>query len=375
MLYMPISYLFYLENNFNAFEFLTLHAVYSGVIAFVEVPSGYIADVWGRKPALIFGTLFGTLGFGIYGLTEGLMFFLLAEILLGIGTSLLSGADSAMLYDSLQEKEKEYKYLKHESYIIALGNFSEVSAALFVSFVILGTYRQYFQIQMMIALTGFIAALFLVEPKTHEKKLTGSFKEIFDIIIFTFKLNKKLRNIVVFSSIIGFASLSMAWLAQPLLEKMGIEKANFGYSWAILNLLVMFGSIMAIKISRKLHYRATLLLIAIPLSLGFILIGIKITFWTIIPLVIFYFVRGTAHPILKMYINKLTTSEKRATVLSLRSLIIRILFLIMGPILGIVTEKISLELGILLCGITVLIPTIIFTAILIFEDKKKINQS
>lgn len=371
MLYMPISYLFYLENGFHEFEFLTLHAVYSGVIAIVEVPSGYIADVWGRKKALISGTFFGTIGFSVYGFTDGLIFFLIAEILLGIGTSLLSGADSALLYDSFLESKNEKKYIKHESIITALGNFSEVTAALFVSIIILSTYRQYFQLQMILAFSGFIAALFLTEPKIHEKKLTGSFKEILDIVTYTFNENKKLRNILIFSSIIGFSSLSMAWLAQPILEKIGIKESNFGFSWALLNLLVMMGSITAIYISQKLHYKATLLFIAIPLSAGFLVIGFNITLWTIIPLIIFYFVRGTAHPILKMYINRLTSSEKRATVLSLRSLIIRIIFLVMGPILGIATEKISLEFGVLLCGITVFIPAVIFYLILLKEHNKK----
>ncbi|MCP4134554.1 MAG: MFS transporter [bacterium] len=364
MLYMPISYLFYLENGFKEFEYLTLHAVYSGVIAFCEVPSGYIADVWGRKKALVSGTFFGALGFGVYSLTGGLYYFLAAEILLGIGSSLLSGADSAMLYDTLLEKKKVKYYIKYEGYITALGNFSEVLAALFVSVFIFTSYRQYFQLQMIIALAGFLAAIFLMEPKIHEKKMTGSIKDIFSIVSFTFKENRKLRNIVIFSSVIGFASLSMAWLAQPLLRKIGIEESTFGYSWALLNLLVTIGSFMSMYIYRRLNYMATLLFIAIPLSLGYFFIGFNITYWSLIPLVIFFFVRGAAHPILKKHINDLVSSEKRATVLSLRSLIIRILFLIMGPVIGVVTERINLELGIILCGITVLIPSVIFVSFL-----------
>lgn len=369
MLYMPISFLYYIENDFSEFEYLTLHAIYSGVIAISEVPSGYIADVWGRKQALTWGTFFGVLGFSVYSFTGGLWFFLIAEILLGIGHSLLSGADSAMLYDTLLERKQEKKYIKHEGYITALGNLSEVSASLFVSLIVLSTYRHYFQIQTLIAFTGFLASLFLIEPKIHEKKLSGNMKDIINIIVFTFTKNPRLRNLLIFSSIIGFASLSMAWLSQPLLREIGINESHFGYSWAILNLLVAFGSVLAIRIAQKLNFVASILFMAIPLTLGYFFIGFKISIWSLAPLAIFYFIRGTAHPILKKYINDLTTSERRATVLSLRSLIIRILFLIMGPILGIVTEKISLELGILLCGITVLIPSIIIVFIILKQQK------
>lgn len=359
MLYMPISYLYYLENDFSELEYLALHAVYSGVIAFLEVPSGYIADVWGRKPALTFGMLFGVLGFSVYSFTGGLWFFLIAEILLGVGHSLLSGADSALLYDSLLENKQEEKYLKHEGSITAVGNLSEVAAAGFVSIIIFSSYRQYFQLQTIIAAIGFLASFFLVEPQLHYKKLSGSMKGIIDVITHTFKEEPKLRNLILFSSVIGFASLSMAWLAQPILDRMGIDHTKFGFSWAALNLLVAFGSIMALRIAKSFSVITCLLFMTIPLSLAYFIIGIKINLWSVIPLALFFFVRGTAHPILKKYINELTTSERRATILSVRSLIIRIMFLIMGPLLGVVTEKFSLELGLILCGISVFIPALI----------------
>jgi len=375
MLYMPISYLYYLENDFTKLEYLALHGVYSGVVAIFEVPSGYIADVWGRKPALIIGLLFGIFGFSVYSFTGGLWFFLLAEVLLGIGHSMLSGADSAILYDTLLEHKKEKKYIKHEGNITAVGNLSEVAAALFVSVFIFSNYRSYFQLQTVIAFIGLICTFFLREPRTHETKLSGGMKDIINIVKYVFMQNKNLRNITIFSAIIGFSSLSMAWLAQPILEAMQINEKFFGFSWAGLNLIVALGSIMAIPISKNLNYVNGLLYIAIPLSLGFIAISYNISLWTVLPLSIFYFVRGTAHPILKKYINELTSSEKRATVLSMRSLLIRIMFLIAAPILGIITERYSLSTGILLSGVSILIPTLIIVPILIRSHNKEISNS
>jgi len=324
----------------------------------------------GRRPALIFGTLFGSIGFGIYAATQGLWFFLLAEIVLGIGHSLLSGADTALLYDSLLEKKQEKNYIKHESYITAVGNFSEVLAAIFVSLVIFSSYRSYFLLQALIAASGFIAAIFLIEPRVHKNKLSGNLKEILSIVSHTFLNEPRLRNLILFSSAIGFASLSMAWLAQPIMRSAGIAETHFGYTWAVLNLLVALGSITAIRISNKLSFTGSLLFMGIPLSLAYFLIGSNISYWSVIPLVIFYFIRGTAHPILKKYINDLISSEKRATILSIRSLIIRLMFLFTGPILGIIMDKISLEFGILLCGITVLIPTTLFFLLLTFQTSE-----
>jgi MFS family permease len=82
-------------------------------------------------------------------------------------------------------------------------------------------------------------------------------------------------------------------------------------------------------------------------------------------LFLFYLTRGIATPILKNYINQYAQSEIRATILSVRDFIIRIIFAAIGPLLGWITDNISLKSAFLLAGgiylvsaITVVIPWI-----------------
>ena len=375
MLYMPISFLFYQENNLQVMEYLTLHAIYSGVIAFLEVPSGYIADVWGRKPAIVLGAFLGALGFGVYALSYGILGFLLAEVLLGIGTSLLSGADTAILYDTLLEAGKEKRYIKTEGRITALGNFSEAAAGIFVSLVVLNQYRDYFMLQAILALLAFLAALFLTEPSMHKERDKAGFRDILEIVNTAFRKDKVLRNFIVLSSAIGFASLSMAWMTQPVFFEIGIKESNFGFAWVILNVLVALGSLSADRVNRKLGLRGTLIFIVLPLSLGFIFIGIKLSLIAFIPLFVLYFIRGTAHPILKKYINQHTQSSQRATVFSLRSLLIRGVFFAFGPLLGYISEKLSLQYALYLCGISVLIPSLVFMSLILAGKRMQNRES
>lgn len=370
MLYMPISFLFYKENGLGSNEYLTLHAVYSGVIAFFEVPSGYVADVWGRKKAMVLGTFLGTLGFGVYSVSSGVTGFLIAEILLGIGASLLSGADTALLYDSLLNDKKEDKYVNYEGKITAVGNFAEAFAGVFVTVIVFSTYRSYFVIQTFLAGLAFAAALFLSEPTIHRGKKKAGFRDILSVVNTTFRRNKHLRNIVSFSAGIGFASLSMAWMTQPVLFQIGLEERYFGIVWVVLNLLVALGSMAAAKADKILGMKGALVYMALPLSLGFIFVGLELSYLAFIPLAILYFVRGTAHPVLKKYINQLTDSSQRATVLSLRSLLIRMLFFGFGPVLGYMSDKFSLEYALYLCGISVLIISVVFFVMIIFARKR-----
>lgn len=371
MLYMPVSLLFYLENGLEDHYFL-LHAIYSGVIAFFEVPSGYIADVWGRKKALVFGALLGTLGFGAYSISYSLTGFLIAEILLGLGSSLLSGADTAILYDSLKERGKEKEYLKIEGRITAVGNISEALAGIFVSVIVFGFYRNYFVLQTVLTFIAFVTALFLKEPKVHVGERQAGFKDILNIVSVSFRKNKVLRNFIYFSAVIGFASLSMAWLAQYIFVAASLEEKHFGYAWVALNTMVAIGSLLAMRIDNLLKLNKSLIYLTIFLTLGFVIIGINISLLAFVPMALLFFVRGTSHPILKNYINQNTESSQRATVLSLRSLLIRIMFFMMGPILQYIINNLSLAHALFLCALTVFIPGTIITIFIMAGKRVKL---
>ena len=64
----------------------------------------------------------------------------------------------------------------------------------------------------------------------------------------------------------------------------------------------------------------------------------------------FYLVRGYATPVLKDYINRVTQSNIRATVLSVRNFIIRLLFAVTGPLLGWAKDVYSLPQALTMAG-------------------------
>ena len=70
---------------------------------------------------------------------------------------------------------------------------------------------------------------------------------------------------------------------------------------------------------------------------------------------LFYIVRGIATPVLKDYINRLCSSDVRATVLSVRNFVIRVIFAIIGPFVGWYNDKFSLQAALLITGIIFLL--------------------
>jgi len=349
-LIMPIVVLFYKENNLEQFDIFILQGIYSISIVALEIPSGYFADVLGRKKTLIWGSILGCVGFIIYSLTYGFYGFLAAEITLGIGQSMISGADSAMLYDTLLTQNRETDYLKYEGRMTSIGNFAEAIAGVLGGLLAGISLRTPYYFQTAVAFIAIPAAIRLVEPYREITLTTMKWKDILRIFHFSIIEDKKLRNNIFFSSLIGSATLTMAWFVQPYFIKINLPQALYGILWTLLNLSVGITSLLAFKVEQKLKTTTQYILIAVFISGLYFLTGIFQSYWAISLFFIFYLVRGVATPILKNSINKHTSSDIRATVLSIRNFIIRLIFAGTGPLLGWYTDHYSLSTALIMAS-------------------------
>ncbi len=356
---MPIVVLFYQDNGMGMHDIFILKAIYSLAIVFMEIPSGWMADIWGRKKTLILGAVLGSAGFLAYSFSYGFWAFAVAEIILGIGHSFVSGADSAMLFDSLKADNKTKEYTKQEGRITSVGNFAEAFAGIIGGFLAAISLRTPFYFQFAVAAMAIPATLTLIEPKIHATEHIHSIKKLLKNIGKTFVVNKNLRISILLSAVTGTATLTFAWLVQPFFKAIDLPVEMFGIFWTALNLTVGVSSVFAHRVEIFLGKRYTLLVIILLLSIGYFLAGIAITFWGIAFMFLFYLVRGIATPILKNYINLYTESEVRATMLSVRNFIIRITFAVIGPLLGWITDNISLNYAFILAGGIYLISALI----------------
>lgn len=350
MLTMPIIVLFYQENGLSMQDVLTLKGIYSVAVVALEIPSGYIADVWGRKKSLILGSILGCLGFIVYSFSHDFSGFLIAELILGIGSSFISGSDSAMLYDSLLKMGKEKEYLKQESRVMSVGNFAEALAGIAGGSLALISLRTPFVFQSFIAFIAIPASILLIDPNQNAEKVKVGFKHILSIVKFSLWDNAILRWNIVLSSVIGCATLTLAWFIQPYLRDLDMEVSTIGVIWTLLNLTVGFVALSAHKVEAYLGKIGTSVFIVLGVSLGFILTGWFNSLIGVGVLFFFYIVRGIATPVLKDYINRITESEMRATVLSVRNFIIRICFALIGPFLGWYTDHFTLSSALMLAG-------------------------
>ncbi len=344
LLIMPIIIIFFQENNLSLSEIMLLPAVYSFTIVLFEIPSGLFSDKFGRKKSIIISTFFTFIGYLIFSNTNSFNFFLIAEVFIGIGTSMISGADSALIYDTLEENNLKKNYTKVEGKMYAIGNLSESIAGIIGGFIASSSIFLPVYIQTIIVFFSIPLAFSLFETKINNKK--GNNKGIIHYIMVSKDIlvnNTQLKWLIVFSAAMGTATLSIAWFSQAIFKELEINIIYFGILWAILNGVASLSSYFSHVIENKFKTKEILLFLIISTTLCFICIGLFKNIIVIFFIILIYIFRGIATPLLKNQINNNSLSVNRATILSVRSFAIRLLFAITSPLLGLISDKYSLD--------------------------------
>ena len=111
-------------------EIMLLQAAFSFSSLCLEFPSGYISDRIGYRFALNLACLFGITGWVTYTLAGSFTGVLIAELQLGASYAFISGADSALLYETLRQEGREEDYAKHDGKMTAWAQTGEAVGAL-----------------------------------------------------------------------------------------------------------------------------------------------------------------------------------------------------------------------------------------------------
>jgi MFS family permease len=107
--YYPVFALLFLDFGLSLSEFSVSNLIWAVTIVSLEVPSGALADVIGRKRLVVLAALLMILEMGVLLVAQPntgnalLLYFCLNRFLSGAGEAMASGADEALAYDSLEE--------------------------------------------------------------------------------------------------------------------------------------------------------------------------------------------------------------------------------------------------------------------------------
>ena len=337
VLAMPVIVPFYLSHKVSPSGVFLLQSVFSMTLLLFEVPSGYFADVFGRKNSLLLGALMISLGWFVYAISSSLGLFALAEICLAIGFSLCSGTESALLYDILAESEKKEEYHVMEGraeFYTRLGTaISAVLGGILATFFI----RIPFFASMGCGLIMFCCALLIQEPRRSKPVCRNPFGEICSVARYGLS-HAHIFPVILFSSAIMMTGIIGIWGYFFFLGKAGLGVVTNGVLFALFQICSAFGARHSGEIVLFLGERKSFgVLFVIPGI--FLLLGMYPVPWMILLCLVHAFVWGFSTPFFLSLINRYVDSDYRATLLSVSSMVGRVSFVFLSPVFGYFIER------------------------------------
>lgn len=361
----PVMVLFWQDNGLSLTEIMILQSIFAIVAVALEIPTGYFADIYGRKQALILSGLSSFVAISAYSLGYTFYHFLIAEIFFAISVSFASGTSSAFIYDTLVDLKEEQNYKRIWGNIFFTRMIALALSSILGGFIakIDLRYTLYASIPFFALLIP--TALSMREPQRHKFIFAkGYLSELFKILRVALIKNEKLRWLIVYSGVVYAFNQSALWLYQPYFKLSGLDIAYFGIVFASFQLVAAISSKYAHKLEGKIGQKYSLAMLVFLVSGSYFFMSNFVFLFSFSFSFLQQFVRGFKNVIITDYINKLATSDIRATVLSVESFIGRLLYAAIIPIVGWIADIYSLVQAITILGFTTLVSGMIILVML-----------
>jgi MFS family permease len=353
-LFVPVEVPYLLSRGLSFTQILALQSIFSAVVILLEVPTGALADRVGRKWALAAGSLLMGMGSLLFWHASGMARFAAAQMLLAFGMTLVSGPDSAYLYDRLAEQGLDEGYRGHEGTATAMKHIG--TAVAFAVGGLLGTIDPGlpYLATAGVSLCAALVAVALTESRVTRTAVPwrGFLRHMGRAVSTSFN-HARLRWAILYSAFIFVLLRVSLWLYQPYLKRAGFDLAAVGFVFAGVYLCAALTAHHIEGIRRRIPGPA--LYWALPLTLGatYLVLGRFAASWGVVLLLAQKAVDGVYSPLTKELINRdVPDSGARATVLSVESMVRRLAFCAFAPLLGVLMDHVSLSAALYACSIT-----------------------
>ena len=351
MFFWPIIILFWQDNGLSLQDIFILEAIFAIGTVIWEIPSGYLSDRWGRKNTLVAGSVLSFLGILFLAFGTSFSAFLLAQLVLACAVSFYSGTLDAIIYDSLIELDEVSKFKK----IVGQNFFSFFGAEALVS--IAGGLLAIISLRTPIFATlipfgiAILISITLEEPKRHKMWETRHLHAMINITKSSLITNIPLRSFIALQAILTAMFFALFFLTQPYQLEVELPLALFGVTHAVIVATGALVSKYTHLFTKRFDDRFLLLVISGIATISFLTLGVWLSIWGLILFMIARMAWSALTPLSIDIINRMTTSDVRATVLSMRAFTHRIVFACTAPFVGYAADMYSLNTAILITGI------------------------
>ncbi|MSP63384.1 MAG: MFS transporter [Myxococcales bacterium] len=359
-LFAPIIMVFFGARGLSVTEITLLNTVYCVAAVLFEVPTGVLADRWGRKRAMVLGSLMMAAGCLINFLGHSFVLFAIGEGLLALGMTLSSGSDSAYLYDRLRDAGRAHEYRRYEGAASASKLCGAAVALAAGGWLARHDVAMTYLVTALVCLAASGVAGLLGEAR-YERPQKGS-HWVSSQIIASARLvlsHPPLRFAVIFSTLIFTLVRMGIYLHQPLLTATGFSISDVGMIMAGFSLLAAFGAQRIDSIRRLIGERTLVWTLPAVLAGSYLVLGRFLGGIGIAMLALQWIASGVYSPLSKDLLNReIADSSHRATLLSVESMARRLAFGMFAPLVGWTIDTHDLHAGLYVCAALAAVGTV-----------------
>jgi MFS family permease len=360
-----INTIFLLDAGLSNLEAFAANAFFTAGMLIFEVPTGIVADMWGRRVSFLLGTVTLAVTTALYVLlwlaSAPFWLWALVSIGLGLGFTFFSGATEAWLVDALDATG-------YDGRLDAVFGRAQIitGAAMLVGSVGGGYLAQATNLGVpFVVRAGVLAAMFVVAaslmhdvgftPTRGGRPLAQMRTIVSNSVEYGWKV-PPVRYLMLAAPFSGGVGIYVFYALQPhLLDLWGNDKAYgiAGLVAAIVAGAQILGGFLTPYIRRVFTRRTSALIAAEGVgAICILLVGVVLNFWVVLLLIVAWgLLFAAAMPIRQAFINRMIPSQERATILSFDSLMTSGGGVVVQPVLGRVADVSGYPASFLLSGI------------------------
>jgi MFS family permease len=343
-----INTLFLLDAGLSNLEAFAANAFFTAGMVLFEVPTGVVADGWGRRVSFLLGTATLAVSTLLYYLlwqfSAAFWAWAVVSVLLGLGFTFFSGAVEAWLVDALH-------FSGYDGALeTVLGRGQMISGtAMLIGSVAGGAIAQAtdlgvpFLLRVGVLLGMFVVALWLMhdvgftpERSAHPLQAT---RAVLAASIENGLKNPPVRYVMLAAPFTAGVGIYVFYALQPFLLELFGDRGAYGIAGlaaAIVAGAEVLGGWLAPRFRRLVRKRTTVLILSGAVSaLILVALGFTREFWVaLVLLAVWALVAEVGTPVGQAYLNDMIDSRQRATVLSFASLTGSSGGVVVQPLLG-----------------------------------------
>lgn len=312
-----------------------------------EIPSGMLADMYGRKKMLLVSHIMAMIGNAVMVFSNGLGLVCLSFVFHALTYNFASGSGDALAYDSLKSVGRESRYEKYFSNQMIIYRVGTAISTLCAGVALFMGYRLAYLISALTHVVTFMVACGLVEVKVAQpdaeierkktEKVFFRFKKeliqyFIDSLIFL-KDNPKAAKLMFANSFVGAMDILLLFFLQAKLSIAGIPDWTLGIALFVME----FGGIAGARLilyAKRVPYKW----ICVLCTAG-VITGILVEHSGMIPVMVLGgFLSAMADDALQIRtdarLQDLFPSKQRATLISISSFTFSVIMIVLSPLAG-----------------------------------------